>query len=816
MKKQLLFIIASFAFVLNLFAKDIVFETTTFKLAFNVNGSAISIFDKINKSEYLPANQNAPILSIRIGGAIEYPSQISQKGNKLILQFDKNKVEAQIKTAVKYGYISFELLSITHAENIELVIWGPYPTTIRQTIGECVGVVRNKQFAVGIQCLNVKTLGGYPSQENDIEPSFELVETGNNIDKTYEWKNKKSYRGQTAKVEDFGSVIQAYCRNRNKERIISNWAHEFYVAPPYNDGGVIGSKIALFGCPPEKALETIGKIEVAEGLPHPTIDGEWGKTAHSATASYLIIGFNETNLDRAMELTKKAGLKYLYNGGPFKTWGHFVLNERPFPENWISMKKCVDRANAQGIKLGVHTLSNFITTNDAYVTPVPDKRLAKVGSATLTADIGIDSEQIPIESPRFFNQMKNNSLHSVVVGDEIIRYKDVTASEPWKLTGCIRGAFNTKASAHPKGEVIGKLMDHGYKVFLSDAGLSDEISKNIARLFNETGLMQISFDGLEGVWSTGMGQYARALFTKTWYDNLKPELKGRVINDASNPSHFNWHINTRYNWGEPWYAGFRESQTTYRLMNQDFYRRNLLPSMLGWFSMSGQTSVEDTEWLLARAAGFDAGFAFNLNFDNVDRNGESEAIFKAMNTWESARMAGAFTVEQKLRMEDIRNEFHLESAGKGEWKLFPFHIMRYVHEQKERQPGEPLFSTFEFENPYENQPAMFLLNLLPMEKSTGSSVEKITLEVNDYNKLEIPVKMEPFQTLKLNETGVLQLFDKNWKLIKTLELKDKIPTLSKGKNKIIFDAEFKGEGASKFKVEMKTIGQAESVSANKN
>jgi len=816
MKKQFLYIVASFAMVLNLSAKDIVFETSTFKMAFNEKGSVISIYDKTNKSEYLPANQNAPLLSIRCGGAIEYPSQIGQKGNKLTLQFDKSKVEAQIKAAVKTGYISFELLTITHPENVELVIWGPYPTTIRQTIGECVGVVRNKQFAVGIQCLNVKTLGGYPTQENDIEPSFEIVETGNNVDKTYEWKNKKSYRGQTAKAEDFGSVIQAYCRNRDKERIISNWAHDYYVAPPYNDGGVIGSKIALFGCPPEKALETIGKIEVAEGLPHPTIDGEWGKIAHSATASYLIIGFNETNLDRAMELTKKAGLKYLYNGGPFKTWGHFVLNERPFPENWDSMKKCVDRANAQGIKLGVHTLSNFITTNDAYVTPVPDKRLAKVGSGTLTADIGIDKEEIPVESPRFFNQMKNNSLHSVVIGEEIIRYKDVSSGEPWKLTGCIRGAFNTKASAHQKGDVIGKLMDHGYKVFLSDAGLSDEISKNIARLFNETGLMQISFDGLEGVWSTGMGQYARAIFTKTWYDNLKPELKGKVINDASNPSHFNWHINTRYNWGEPWYAGFRESQTIYRLMNQDFYRRNLLPSMLGWFSMSGQTSVEDTEWLLARAAGFDAGFAFNLNFDNVDRNGESEAIFKAMNTWESARMAGAFSAEQKLRMEDIRNEFHLESAGKGEWKLFPFHIMRYLHEQKERQPGEPLFSTFEFENPYENQPAMFLLNLLPMEKSTGSSVEKITVEVNDYNKLEIPVNMEPFQTLKLNEAGVLQLFDKNWKLIKTIELKDKIPTLSKGKNKIIFDAEFKGEGVSKFKIEMKTIGQAERVSAPKN
>jgi hypothetical protein len=359
-------------------------------------------------------------------------------------------------------------------------------------------------------------------------------------------------------------------------------------------------------------------------------------------------------------------------------------------------------------------------------------------------------------------------------------------------------------------------MDHGYKVFLSDASLSEEISKNIARLFNETGLMQVSFDGLEGVWSTGMGQYARALFTKTWFDNLKPELKGKVINDASNPSHFNWHINTRYNWGEPWYAGFRESQTSYRLMNQDFYRRNLLPSMLGWFSMSGQTSVEDTEWLLARAAGFDAGFAFNLNFENVTKNGESEAIFKAMNTWETARMAGAFTPEQKMKMEDINNEYHLENVSPGKWNLFPYQIKRYVHEQKVRQPGEPLFSTYEFDNPYDAQPMNFLMTLLPVEKTNGSSVSKITLEVNDYTKIEIPVTMEPTQVLKLDASGQLNLFDKNWKLIKTIVPEGKIPLLSNCKNKIIFDAEFTGEGASKFKIEMKTIGKAETVTANTN
>ena len=39
--------------------------------------------------------------------------------------------------------------------------------------------------------------------------------------------------------------------------IIQDFNHEKIVAPAYNDGGVIGSKIALFGCPVEKALETI-------------------------------------------------------------------------------------------------------------------------------------------------------------------------------------------------------------------------------------------------------------------------------------------------------------------------------------------------------------------------------------------------------------------------------------------------------------------------------------------------------------------------------------------------------------------------------
>ena len=180
------------------------------------------------------------------------------------------------------------------------------------------------------------------------------------------------------------------------------------------------------------------------------------------------------------------------------------------------MKHCVEKARAEGVRLGVHTLSNFITTNDPYVTPVPDDRLAKVGSSVLTDEIDAGRTEIPIADPRWFNQMKNNTLKTVQIGRELVRYTSVSEAEPWRLLGCRRGVYQTKAEAHAKGAPIAKLMDHGYKVFLTNAELSQEVARRLAALFNQTGLRQISFDGLEGNWSTGMGQYGRTLFVTTW------------------------------------------------------------------------------------------------------------------------------------------------------------------------------------------------------------------------------------------------------------------------------------------------------------
>ena len=77
--------------------------------------------------------------------------------------------------------------------------------------------------------------------------------------------------------------------------------------------------------------------------------------------------------------------------------------------------------------------------------------------------------------------------------------------------------------------------------------------------------------------------------------------------------------------------------------------------------------------------------------------------------------------------------------------------------------------------------------------------------------MDIPVRMQPAQILKLDGKGNLQLFDKNWKLIETINA-GKIPILAKGKNTIMVDAGFITEGSSKLKIEVKTVGKPESIS----
>ncbi len=760
-----------------------VFKSHDFAIGIDEKGFIQALTDVNNNVDYLAKDTIAPLLSIKIDSTIIYPVSASFENDHLIFRFDEN-LKARVKIEEKATHINFELVALNNHENIELIVWGPVPTRINKSIGETIGVVRGESFALGIQSLNPKTLGGFPWMENDAMPAFNIFEQEDYSDLSEENKQHTLYRVEAAKPESFGSTLQAYCRNRTKERIVSNLKHDNYISPIYEDQGIIGSKIALFGCAVEKTLETIGKIEIAENLPHPTIDGKWGKEAQTASSAYLIIDFGEKSIDDAIAYTKKAGLKYLYHPGPFKNWGHFDLKEDQFPNGWDGLKKCVEKAEENGIHVGVHTLSNFITTNDPYVTPIPDKRLGQVGSSNLTEAVNATQTEIPVASGVFFAQYENNNLHTVRIGTELIRYKEVSESSPKKLIGCQRGAWDTKATPHETGEEVAKLVDHGYKVFLSNPELSIEMAQKLAELFNYCGLRQISFDGLEGNKSTGMGNYGEIIFTKSWHDALSENIKKHTIIDASRTSHYFWHMYSRMNWGEPWYAGFRESQTAYRLKNQAYFQRNLMPAMLGWFSLRPTTPIEDIEWMLARSAGFDAGYAFVASEQVLTENGQTPKILESIGQWEKARMANAFSKDQKERMKAIENEFHLENIGPNTWALSQVASFKFKHENKVRQPGEPLFSSFDFQNTVADAQMHFILT------AKEASISNITMEMNKSVDVIFPVKLKAGESIRYMGGEKAAIYSSDLKKIREFNIDPNIFQLRDGKQSVVFDCDF--------------------------
>ena len=164
--------------------------------------------------------------------------------------------------------------------------------------------------------------------------------------------------------------------------------------------------------------------------------------------------------------------------------------------------------------------------------------------------------------------------------------------------------------------------------------------------------------------------------------------------------------------------------------NQAFFERNLLPHMIGWFelrtavaeppSLLGSaataaagveleaSTLDDFEWMLAKAAGYDAGFAVVGQLGNLHGNGQTSAILTAVKQWEALRLAHRFSdlQRQKLRSAD---EFHLESIEGGRWQLRPVDFS--PRHRLALAGGQAVKEKWEIVNRFTQQPLRFVLRV---------------------------------------------------------------------------------------------------------
>ncbi|MBL0169708.1 MAG: hypothetical protein IPP90_03110 [Gemmatimonadaceae bacterium] len=762
------------------------------QVALDKRGVLTTFRNSVLDVNFLMAEHNAALLTL-VSDAKRYaPTAMrvasSPSGKTLTLQYAPTGVRIVVRVREEPTHLALEIVSAIPEGKIDAVVWGPYVTPVTQTIGEVIGVVRDGRVAVGLQILNMKTLGGdLPNSEGST------------------WA-----RGIAAVAVPGGSALQAYSINRHRARRVDAWGgnQKDMPVPAIVGETVVGSSIALFTCAESETLDVLERIEVAERLPHPTIDGVWFRKSPLFEKSYMISSFGESDVDEMIGYAKRAGLFSLYHEGPFASWGHFVLSETQFPNGRQGMKVAVDKARAAGLHFGVHTLTNFINTNDPYVTPVPDDRLSVTGSSTLVSPIDAGQREIVVASPEYFREEKENHLHTVKIGKELIQYQSVTLTRPFTLLNCQRGAFGTTASAHRAGDTVGKLFDHSYKVFFPNFAMQREVARNLADFLNDTGVDHIDFDGHEGGLASGQGDYALAVFAKDVLDQTRHDL----INGTSTSKTFYWHIGSYYNWGEPWYGGFKESMQQYRIDNQGLFDRNYMPHMLGWYLLTENTTLAEMEWMLSRAAGYRAGFAMVARPPALRKNPLTPALLDAIREWERARTQHAFDSAQESRLKDPKNEFHLESAGDGQWNLFQYAVSGvFIREKLERQPGEPTHTIWEVRQEWTEQPLQFRLNV----QGKSGSVRNLRMQVDRYTEVVLPIELANGESLVCDGTTTVRVYDALGKPKSRYTLAAPLPVVAAGAHTMTMDSEFTGAEAPSIEVQFKGLGRREVVRARR-
>lgn len=778
-------------------AQDIVFKTENTQLSISPEGVYSSI--RVENNEILQKGKYPLLLAGRQKELIK-PKNLKRIKDNLQLTMEDNR-KIVLGTQETENCIILEVLEIP--KEYDVVIFGPLAVTINEIVGDIIGVAQGADIAFGLQALNIKTNAGIP------------LEYGEQVRALFDYQGSQAhlsvgtipdYRLAATKTDET-TFFQFSCRRRSEveKRPVQQIKESLTLPVDGEDANIKGAKIAFFGSKRENVLERIGKIEIEQGLPHPLYNGEWGKTARSAMSSYLISDFSETNLDWVLDKAQIANFKYIYHSGPFLDWGHFNWNPKFTQSGDEGVKKIVEKAKARGIGVGIHTLSNFLTTNDPFVTPVPSQHLLKQGVLALKENIDANQTEIRIESSDLFSMpMTLNALH---INDELITYGSVdTLSEEMILRNCTRGAFGTKSASHSQKDALYKLWDYPYKTLFPDIRLQDKFSARLTEIFNKTGLGMISFDGLEGCMYTGQDDYATARFVTRFYENLQQD----VLNDASNLNHYMWHIHSRMNWGEPWGEAMRTGQVENRIKNQDFFQRNLFPRMLGWFLIRLAeknfecTSLEDLEWALSESAGFDAGYAMTINTRTLKNHGQIDLLLQAIRNWDTLREKKAFSEEQMLRLKDPATEWKLEKKDDKNYNLYPLFISKpYRCNLADMQPGQPGGADWSWTTPYEGE---YMIRL----KVEGEGTIKDPAFRTPDGVVKFPCEISKDQYLLFSFDGKVQITDKNYNMITEVQPQGKA-FLAKGASVVAFSCDLISEEVPDVVVRYMTKGECEPI-----
>jgi|GEM_PF-151982 len=809
----------------------------------NSKGFITSVKSNGSGREYCPAGQSSALMSLYSRKQYILPVAAKmENADRLVLSYP-NGSRATLLLEQNRQYLKFKLTELTQREQIDNIVWGPYKTTISKKIGDLIGVVRDDDFAIGVLGLDDNTTSGPPTegdmsfmyyyihspdpQKYPLPPHLKEGQTfsigGDGISDVAFYSQPEEYfrmnYGNGAQLEPvFGSSICMHSRNRNKEQMIrfpcypdnidgkANSARYQLVTPANAD--YIGSSIAFYACPDEQGLNTIEKVVLAEGLPHPTIEGKWIKDPAAYRPDIAWWGPHDSLASYARQLritgVQDEGLGEYYPDRA-QPWDgkRITLNRKkdvPVPEFGKMMQQ-------QGIRYGLHTLCEFLQPGrNQDVAPVPSDSLAIMQRTIITKDIAPEDTVITVADTAYFNEFggwEGNHTNVLKIGKELIEYDGITRTVPYTFLKIKRGFHHTQRGAYKAGTTIVKLQPNCYHGFAPDMNLQDAYAGFYGKWLAKGGMDYIDFDGLESCMYQGHGQYAFKRFFRGLFDSYHRNggkylrVMGSAIQEGS------WHYMSVCNVGGGDHM-FSPVLNKWGIEGKDMryvFESSYFPATFGIQRYQADWNLYDAENLQAKSIGWNATYMLGLSRQTVEASAEKAAIFSAYRVWENARAANVFTRAHKEKLKDLDYKFHLEQTGSGSFLLYPVKEHRFRDLHYTTSGVQVLLR-----NAFEAQPLEFSIK---MNMPEGVTVKGLKITTPSGKMLVVNKPLSGGQYI-ICKNGRFYLADRGRKLVEAIPVDGQLK-IGRGQHQFKISALNTGNDHVNMELVVSVIGKPEKI-----
>lgn len=641
------------------------------------HGQVTNLLSTLDGRDYAapgPDGKLRSLVSLVADYRMETPTSLEWDETRKELTFGFASIDAKAVVALsdEGDYTSLTLTAVEHPESISIqaILWGPVKTSIT-TGGQSVGTVYDDEYAIGMHMLNTKTVGGWPIEYKDSFYAPDLPAVNGYPDP----RVTRNIYSNTAAFSTWGSALQGYTWDYTEDtmRTVAYFSEVPQLQPamtgPFaaEDASMIGSSIALYGTRRDNILNVISNIQLTEGLPHPTIDGEWQKTSVKTGQDFLVFNDSMWGLDvveNDAKMANAAGINYIYGqygaSGPWNGDGSYEFNGY-FGGSDENAKKMAEKAAEYNVYIGTHTLSNLISWGTKYMTPEASPALSYAGFSGLTREAAAADTTLYVQDGFPFSATvvgASGGGRLVRIDKELVTYTDCSqvSEKEWKLTGCTRGVNGTTASPYAAGEKAYKLWSYYTCPALGGWDSIEPVTSRMGYVYSDLGIHCMSYDSFESTKYSVYSSLLPARYMKSVYQKVKDA--GRAdgfLTEASDMDTNVWDVHSRISWGE-------SNTPIDAMMNyMNYYRQNFFPAMLGWmYDHGGHGGYGKSTLLmnLSMKGGWNAGAGWYVNRNTFNQYPYMADMLK---TWNNAIQRGAFALGGEFTEE-------LQGQMRNAWK----------------------------------------------------------------------------------------------------------------------------------------------------